>query len=214
MRRRVCVLASCGTLLIAGSAAAQKPGRIPAAVFDVRGFYTPFGQDPTTALNLHVGPQALPTRGLGGVVDVQVYPLRRQRFAIGIGGEALLAHAHAQATDETGLPIGDPVHQRLRGIAGSFSLNFGHRDGWSYLTAGMGPMSFSTYLGDQAPAAPPPTQMTLNLGGGARWFATKHLAFCFDVRFYQTKPEVITPSYPGRQRSNLRVLSAGIALRR
>jgi hypothetical protein len=193
---------------------AQTPQPIPAAVLDIRGFYTPFGQDPTTAANLSLEAGALPGRGLGGVADLTFYVLRRRKIAIGLGGEGVLASAHVQPTDpDTGKPVGKPIHQNLRGFSPQLSLNFGHRNGWSYVTAGSGPLSLSTYLGDQKPSDAPPVQNTLNLGGGARWFASRHVAFMFDIRFYQTKPELTTPAYPGRQRSNLRVLSAGISIR-
>jgi hypothetical protein len=51
------------------------------------------------------------------------------------------------------------------------------------------------------------------MGAGARWFNTAHLAFCFDMRFYLTRPEDPTITYPGRQRSRLLVLSAGISIK-
>jgi hypothetical protein len=101
----------------------------------------------------------------------------------------------------------------MRGFAPQLSLNFGHREGWSYLSAGMGPLSLSTYQGQTAPVTPPPVKSTINMGGGARWFNSAHLAFCFDVRFYLTRPEDPTLYYPGRQRSRLVVLSAGIAMK-
>ena len=65
----------------------------------------------------------------------------------------------------------------------------------------------------QGPEDSPPRMSTINLGAGARWFASRHFAFCFDLRFYETKPEVPTGSYPGRERMRVRVLSAGIAIR-
>src|SRR5262245_11659278 len=191
---------------------AQQPRPLPAVVFDIRGFYSGLGQDPLTADQLDVVPSSLPKRGLGGVAGIHFYPLRKKNFALGLGGEGVLAHGHAQEEQE-GVPIGDPIHQRVMGLSGVLSLNFGHRDGWSYLSVGMGPLSFATWTTDETPADRPPVQMTINLGGGARWFVSRHVAFCFDLRFYQTEPEVQTASYPGRQRSQLRVLSAGISIR-
>ena len=63
------------------------------------------------------------------------------------------------------------------------------------------------------PSPAPGREITLNYGGGARWFNTPHLAFCFDVRFYETKPVNPTPTSPGRDRRRLLFLSAGISLR-
>jgi hypothetical protein len=74
-------------------------------------------------------------------------------------------------------------------------------------------MSFGTYLTDTAPLEGAPKAMTLNYGGGARWFAWRHIAFAVDVRFYQTRPEDRTVFYPGRARSSLRIMSAGISIR-
>ena len=74
-------------------------------------------------------------------------------------------------------------------------------------------MRFGSYLGDVAPAEPSLGHSTLNMGGGARWFAKPHLAFTFDVRYYLTRPEVQTADYPGRQRNRLMVLSAGVSIK-
>jgi hypothetical protein len=77
----------------------------------------------------------------------------------------------------------------------------------------MGRLSFETFQGALPPADLPPTKSTINMGGGARWFASNHVAFCFDVRFYLTRPEAASALFPGRQRSRLLVLSAGLAFK-
>jgi hypothetical protein len=217
--RRLLTLAC---LVAARPAAAQLPKPIPAVVFDIRGFYGGLGQDPVTAKELGdilsivpgekvILPASLPNRAPGGVIGLHVYPLRR-KITFGLGAEAVLTQGRSVEEDAIG-PTGFIYRQRLQGVSGQMSLNFGHRDGWSYLSAGMGPLAFYTYQGDLRPAEPPPFQMTINMGGGARWFAWGHVAFCFDVRFYQTEPEVPTAGYPGRQRKQLRVISAGLSLR-
>ena len=200
-------------VLQATAAAAQMtPQPIPRVVADVRAFYAGLERDPVTAADLGLLPEELPARAWGGVAAVHVYPFRRQRFALGVGGEGLLARGRAQATDETGTAIGPLVTQKLRGLAVAVSLNFGGRNGWSYLSAGTGPFVFASYL-DDPPAAPAPSQMTLNLGGGARWFATDHVAFGFDARFYQTQPEVAVDGYAARERRQIFILSAGVSFR-
>lgn len=182
--------------------------------FDLRGFYSGLGQDPVTAAALGVTTDTLPTRALGGVAGLHVYLIRRSNFALGIGAEGVLARGHKQEKDAaTGDPVGLPLTQRFRGMAPQISLNFGHRQGWSYLSAGMGPLAFSTYQGPNAPGDPPPVKRTINMGGGARWFTTQHLAFAFDLRFYLTRPIEQSVSYPGRQRAKIMVLSAGIAIK-
>jgi len=201
------------------TATAQAPRRLPAAVFDIRGFYSKLGQDPVTAAGLGLEAADLPARGLGGVAGIHVYPIRLRNIALGIGAEGVLARGHNERNDDNDVLqpqtslLTQPIDQRLRGLSGVLSLNFGHRDGWSYVSAGMGPMSFVTYLGGTMPAEPRPVANTLNFGGGARWFMKRHVAFCFDVRFYQTRPELKTASYPARQRTKLLVMSAGMAIK-
>jgi hypothetical protein len=81
------------------------------------------------------------------------------------------------------------------------------------VTGGMGPMNFGTYLTDTPPPEGAPRPTTLNYGGGARWFAWRHVAFAVDVRFYETSAEDQTVFYPGRASASLRVISAGISIR-
>ena len=54
--------------------------------------------------------------------------------------------------DAEGLPLGPSSNDACRASRAELSLNFGHRDGWSYLSAGMGPLRFETFEGERAPA--------------------------------------------------------------
>ena len=201
-------------LLSSTPAFAQDPQPLPVVAADLRGFYAGLGRDPVTASDLGVAPDDLPSRGLGGVAGAHLYVLRGRSMTLGVGAEAMIARGRAQRADATtGAPTGDPIEQRLVSISPQLSLNFGHRDGWSYLSAGMGRLSFETFTGEAAPAASPPTKSTINMGGGARWFFASHVAFAFDVRFYLTRPEAQTVDFPGRQRSRLLVLSAGLGFK-
>ena len=207
-------VALAGLLLVAGPAFAQQQQPLPIFAADLRGFYSGLGQDPVTAADLGVNPLELPARGPGGVLGAHVYPLRGRSIALGIGAEGMIARGRAQQTDPTtGDPIGLPIEQRLLSLSPQISLNFGHREGWSYLSAGMGRLSFETFKGDLPPAELPPTKSTINMGGGARWFIRAHVAFVFDVRFYLTRPEAASALFPGRQRSRLLVLSAGLGFK-
>jgi hypothetical protein len=199
-------------LLATSPALAQTQQPIPPFVVDVRGFFAGLGQDPVTAADLGVDPESLPTRALGGAVGVTFYPIRRQSFALGIGGEGLLARGQSQPVDAGGLPLGPQIERRLQSLAGQVSFNFGHRDGWSYISAGMGPLLFETFQGT-APQVSPPRDMTLNFGGGARWFISRHFAVCFDMRFYETKPTPTTLTNAGRERNRILVLSIGAAFK-
>jgi hypothetical protein len=199
-------------LIVSSPAFAQTRQPIPPFVVDVRGFYAGLGTDEVTANDLTVSPDDLPERGLGGAVGVTLYPIRRQSFALGVGGEGLLGWGKSQPVDPEGDPQGLPIKRRIQSLAGQLSFNFGHRDGWSYISAGMGPLVFETFVGD----TPPPTvsnDLTLNFGGGARWFTSRHLAFCFDLRFYETKPVPTTLTTPGRERKRLLILSVGAAFK-
>jgi len=199
---------------VATPALAQDRDPLPIFAADLRGFYARFGQDPVTAVGLGVDPDQMPSRGRVGAARADLYPLRGRMIALGVGAEFIISRARAQQENPAdGEGVGVIVSQRLKGFSPQLSVNFGHRQGWSYLTAGMGPLSFISYLGDEAPAATPPTRSTINMGGGARWFATDHVAFTLDVRFYLTRPDVTTEDYPGRQRSRLLVMSAGIGVK-
>ena len=210
MRREFwCVLFG---LLLSSPAFAQTREKIPPFVADVRGLFASLGTDDVTAADLTIAPESLPERALGGAVGLTIYPIRRQGFALGIGGEGLLAWGGSQPVDAAGVPAGPRVERRLQSLAGQLSFNFGHRDGWSYLSGGMGPLLFETFVGDFPPESPPRSMM-LNFGGGARWFTSRHLAFCFDLRFYETKPELSTPTSHGRERQRVFVLSVGAAFK-
>jgi hypothetical protein len=197
----------------ASPAYAQPKDPLPTFVVDVRGLFAKLGQDTTTATDLGVTAQELPGTAIGGAVGVNFYPLKK-KISLGFGAEGLLARATAQqaADAQTGAVEGPRIERRLQGISGTFSLNFGHGQGWSYVSAGIGPMRFQTFSGD-LPASAPPFQMTQNFGAGARWFTNNHVAFCFDLRFYLTKPVDTTVEYAGRLRQRVMVISAGIAIK-
>ena len=156
----------------------------------------------------------MPNRGFGGVTGVHVYPLRGRSVALGFGGEMIFARGRAVTESGRRGLSATIVNQRLFGLSGQFSLNFGYRNGWSYVTSGMGPMSFGTYLTDTAPLESAPSDMTLNYGAGARWFAWRHIAFAVDVRFYETSPRTGRSSTLVAARSSLRIMSAGISIGR
>ncbi|MEO8483508.1 MAG: hypothetical protein ABI634_14945 [Acidobacteriota bacterium] len=212
--RLLCLSIAISLMFVSVAHAQDDKRPIGHVAFDLRGFYSGLGQDPITATNLDVDAATLPTRALGGIAGIHVYVIRRSSFALGLGAEGVLARGRRQEKDaETGAPVGLPITQRFRSLAPQISLNFGHRQGWSYLSAGMGPLAFSTYLGPNAPGDPPPVKSTINMGAGARWFSTQHVAFAFDLRFYLTRPIEETVLYPGRQRARIMVLSAGIAIK-
>ena len=184
-------------------------------VFDARGTLARFKQLPATASALGVQSTDLPTRGLGLVVGAHLYPIRTRGFALGLGGELLLRARGSRTIAPTveGGPDGPTVVTRMTALSPQVSLNFGKRNGWSYLSGGIGPASFTTEL-DEVPFEDPESRpLTINYGGGARWFAKKHLAFSLDLRFYAIRPQDEAPPRPAFPRMTVMVFSAGISAR-
>lgn len=184
-------------------------------VIDARGALAKFGQRPLTASSLGVTAADLPGPGLGGTIGAHVYPLRLGRVAFGVGGEMIVARRSTQKTDAAGEAVGPELQSRFTSIAPQISANFGHRNGWSYVSLGMGHASYETWpvlpAGDARPDRP---VRAINYGGGARWFTSSHLAFTVDLRFYAVSPALadeITPAE--RPRARLMVISAGISAR-
>ena len=211
--RRLLILAS---IVIAGAAEtsfAQTNRPIPVVVFDARGLTVGFGTDEITAEDLAVTLVEMPGRGWGLMAGANVYPLRWRGFAAGATFEFLMGRGTRTNQNAAGTDVISIVERRIQGTAFGATINFGHRDGFSYLTVGKGPFMYDSSTDTRPPDPSPERQTTLNYGGGARWFNTAHLAFGFDVRFYETKPINPTPTSPGRERRRLLVLSAGISIR-
>jgi hypothetical protein len=107
------------------------------------------------------------------------------------------------------------VRRHFRSLTPEISLNFGHRNGWSYISGGFFGKSKLYVERDDNPATGAPQRKTLTYGAGARWFTTNHVAFSVDVRWYsvaeQTPPAgsnlVVEP------RTTLMVLSGGISIK-
>ena len=91
---------------------------------------------------------------------------------IGFGAALTFARGTATATVE-GTP---DVVTRSTTLAPQLSFNFGHRLGWSYLSAGYGAakvVSESATVGTGRRRRPTPGWGgAMNVGGGARWFVT------------------------------------------
>jgi hypothetical protein len=205
-------------LACAATAAAQPKKPISPFVIDVHAFFPNIGQDSQTARDLDVQPTEIPSRVLGLAVRGQFYPIRGHFRSVGVGAELIRGRGRNALVDALGTPTGVVIGQVLEGFTGFATINFGRREGWSYLGAGMGPMRVRNYVdGPGALAIPPPAgKMTLTFGGGARWFKTDHFAFSFDVRFYQLKAVstiATVPPTPGRAKQRLLLMSAGVGIR-
>lgn len=167
------------------------------------------------AQSLGVAEGDLPTRGFGLVLGGHFYPVRGRSLALGIGGEVLLrargSKTIAPAVEDG--PDGPTIVTRVSAITPQVSLNFGRRNGYSYLTGGIGVGSLTTELEDSPVADADTRPRVLNYGGGARWFIKKHLAFNLDLRFYKIGAQeagVERPTYPA---TTMMAFSAGISSR-
>jgi hypothetical protein len=201
-------------LLCAGTAAAQPPEPVGPYAVDVRGALARFKQDPSVAAGLDVPADSLPTRGLGLGAGVHFYPLRVRRVTLGFGGVVLVARDILMKTADASASVVAPtVTPRLSLLSPQLSLNFGTREGWSYISGGVGLARLTSERDDQPAADSRGRVRATHYGGGARWFTGPHLAFTFDLRFYTVnagEPAATAPAYP---RSRFMVISAGVSLR-
>jgi hypothetical protein len=204
--------------IFAPAASAQAPDPEPIGRFavDVRGALPKYPEDPETATALGVTIDNLPGRGLGLAAGVSVYPARLgKHVALGVGAEWLIFSRGRKTLDPTteGGPSGPTVTTRFSVLSPQVSLNFGGRDGWSYVSGGIGWASFTTERDDAPVAEADGSTGSINYGGGARWFAQEHLAFAFDLRFYRIDPQDAAPGRPAYGGRRMMVFSVGISVK-
>ena len=218
MRRLIPGLLAAMFLGAIGEAAAQEtpPERLPIGRFvaDARVAFPKFPDDPAIASGIGVTVPNLPGRAFGLVAGAHFYPARLGKVTIGFGAE--VTAARRGRTLDTGTedePAETTVNSRFSALSPQISFNFGSRDGWSYISGGIG---WSTFTAERADAPLPDQESrskTVNYGGGARWFAKKHLALSLDLRFYAINPQEPTSTRPGVPRMTMMAFSVGAALR-
>ncbi len=198
-------------------ATAQEPEKEPIGRFaaDVRIALPRFPDDASAATALGVTTEHLPSHGLGLAAGLNFYPARLGKVTLGIGGEWLVFSRGTKTLDaETdGTASGPAVTTEFSVLSPQISLNFGSRNGWSYLSGGIGWAAFTTELKELPVADSDGRTGSFNYGGGARWFAKEHLAFAFDLRFYKINAQDATsgrPAYGGRR---MMVFSAGVSVK-
>jgi hypothetical protein len=182
-------------------------------VVDVHGVLGRYSQPNQVAAALGVAKADLPSLGIGAGAGVHVYPLRWGGVTFGAGVSAIWTRGLRTPTDTTGQATGPTVETKLAAITPQLSLNFGTRKGWSYISVGVGPAKYSMRLAAEAPPPSIPRVQALNYGAGARWFAKRHLAFSFDVRWYSLPEQAETAETPAVPRTTRMVFSAGISLK-
>ena len=102
--------------------------------------------------------------------------------------------------------------RHFRTIDPEVSLNFGHRNGWSYISGGLGR---SVLVPSARTCRRRITQAArrVHYGAGARWFTNRHVALSLDFRWYSVAAQDPTATSVAQPRTTLLVLSGGIGLR-
>jgi hypothetical protein len=202
------------TLVIEPAAAQDPPPRIGPFVVDVMGTVPQFNTTDQTAKSRGLGSADLPSTGLGVDIGVHVYPLRWKAVTFGLGGQVTLARAHSAESSAGGVIFAHAVTERFGSVAPQLSFNFGSGHGWSYISGGMGQSIWQIVAdGTSSAAADDERIRTINYGGGARWFIKRHLAFHFDVRFWQLDPGLPHGILPGTPRTTMLVMGAGASFK-
>src|SRR5260221_894558 len=212
-----CIVVS---LAIAVPAAAQQKEPIGRFAADLRGIFVRHKAEPSVATELGVTPVNLPARSFGLAAGAHVYPWRGNKITLGFGGAFVLGRGSRtlDILDANGKPTVPPtktptVRRHFTSIAPEISLNFGHRNGWSYISGGMfGRSKLYTDRVD-APATNAPQRKTLTYGGVTRWFTSEPLAFSVDFHWYSIAEQPAAAGLVFQPRTTLLVLSGGISFK-
>ena len=210
-------------LLVAAPASAQTKEPLPLVAIDLHGasvgLPTAEGWIPVPVL----GDTPLPGRGWGAAGGATVYPFRLGIVTFGFGasisygkgkGEALTITTGSGANAVTRVtPV---MRTDALNILPQVSLNFGHKLGWSYLSAGFGTTRINASM-DASPTTPQVVlpeawNSALNFGGGAKWFMRPHLGASFDVRFVKLGSRAATETLPAGKRTQMVTFSVGISI--
>ena len=211
-------------LVLAAPAAAQTSERLPWFSVDVHGAWVGL---PTTEgwVPVVTATTPLPGRAWGVAGGATVYPVRLGVITLGLGVAMHRGKSTSNAlTSTTGTgsaevtkPTTTTVTTQITSLVPQLSINFGHKLGWSYLSAGYGRSkvagsseAFGTTLAQTVPEAWHPA---INFGGGAKWFMKPHLGAGFDVRFTKLSSRAATAAQPVfGKRTQMVTLSVGISI--
>jgi hypothetical protein len=206
------------SLLFAAPASAQQKEPIGKFAVDLRGIFARHKVEPDIAKGLGVTTPNLPVRSFGLVAGGQYYFFHSSKITLGAGGEMVLGRGSRtldlpDPTDPTMTTKSPTVRRHFTSYAPEVSLNFGHRNGWSYISGGM--FGRARVYADRLdkPATDSPLRATINYGGGARWFTSERLAFSVDFRWYSIAEQPQTATAVLQPRTTLLVLSGGIAIK-
>ena len=154
----------------------------------------------------------VPSRGFGLDVGGHIYLFTFGPSRVGVGANLVVIRSTATepASGEGDLPE-ERLSLNMRTVAPQVSFNFGSRDGWSYLSAGLGIGSISTRVEGVTTSERNSGQVrAINFGGGARWFLSDRVAFGFDVRAHRLAAAGSERPTPG---VNAVAVSAGLSVR-
>ena len=206
-----------GTVLMVAMATAHAAAQTTTPpgpwVLDVRGVTSPVPTD--AAFYPPLAATSVPSRGFGADFGAHVYLWSVKLARIGFGANFVIVRSAVDApvaapeedeTDEA--PPTQRVTLNMRMLAPQISANFGTRDGWSYLSAGVGIASVATEAADAMPGGQESGRLrSVNFGGGARWFINPRLAFGFDLRAHRIAAGSGTP------KTSVFVVGAGLSIR-
>jgi len=194
-------------------------------VIDVRGAATAIPSDGAFYPPVPSG-TIVPSRGFGLDIGGHVYLFKLGPARIGIGASLLRARGTASEATPTGTtsqttPAKPDVAATVTSVAPQLSLNFGAADGWSYVSAGVGRAqvrSSTSAFGTGASAQPAASvdgrsASSVNVGFGARWFTSSHVAFSFDVRFHMVSARSASGTAAATPKTTVTVGSVGISLK-
>lgn len=165
----------------------------------------------------------LPGRNWGFGGGATIYPLRLGGVSFGFGaslltgkgsGESLTITTGSGSTATTRVtPV---VHTGVTHLLPQLSINFGHKLGWSYVSAGLG-RSKVTSRADAVGTTPEQVvpeawNSALNFGGGAKWFMKPHLGASFDARWVKLASRSASGTLPSAKRTQMWNISAGISI--
>jgi hypothetical protein len=199
-------------LFAATQAAAQTTAPPGPWVLDARGVTTPVPTD--AGFYPPLATSSVPSRGFGIDVGAHVYFLSLGLARIGVGAGYVSVRSTAIAPvspiddEESVAGPGQRLTLTMRMIAPQVSANFGSRDGWSYLSAGIGTASITTEAADVMPGRQESGRLrSVNFGGGARWFIKPRLAIGFDLRAHRIAAGSVSP------KTSVFAVSAGLSFR-
>ena len=221
--RGISCLALATLLALASPALGQPIERLPWLAIDLHaasvGLPTAEGWIPVPV----IGDTPLPGRGWGAAAAATVYPLKLGIMTFGVGAAMSAAKGTGAAvtmttgSGATAVTTVTPVFRtRALNVIPQLSINFGHKLGWSYLSAGIGAtrISASADATSTLPqvSLPETWNQALNFGGGARWFMKPRLGAGFDVRFVKLGSRGATAVLPAARRTQMVTFSAGISI--